>query len=339
MTLKLSQVDCTILRILQMRADLPLSELTRHSSLKAHTVRYALHRLLTRGVIRRGVFMDVYPLGYAHFGIFFSLGSRNVRSHARLMQYLLDSQHISFLSDLGGDFQYVLNICARDLFEVANFLEGLERQFGALIARKAIAMRTKLTEFPCKLLLGQDNAHAGIGWGGRISPSIELDELDHQILKSLSSSGFASGRQLARSLGVSAATVDYRVRRLTERGIISGHHYVLDSAALGIHSYLFLLYSRGLGRELAAKLTKFARNHTNIRCIVENVGEWDFELTVEVLDPRQVVHVAQEISEEFAEKIADIKILPVFGFRKISGYPFSENPTLSNSAIALRSPT
>lgn len=57
---------------------------------------------------------------------------------------------------------------------------------------------------------------------GRTRPSnpIQPDTLDRQIITLLRSDGRRSNREIARRLGVPEATVRYRVRRLTESGVL-----------------------------------------------------------------------------------------------------------------------
>ena len=57
--------------------------------------------------------------------------------------------------------------------------------------------------------------------GERARPTIQPDDLDRQIIALLREDGRRSNREVARKLGVPEATVRYRVRRLTDSGILS----------------------------------------------------------------------------------------------------------------------
>lgn len=55
---------------------------------------------------------------------------------------------------------------------------------------------------------------------GRARPIIQPDELDRQIITLLREDGRRSNREVARRLSVPEATVRYRVRRLTDSGVL-----------------------------------------------------------------------------------------------------------------------
>lgn len=56
--------------------------------------------------------------------------------------------------------------------------------------------------------------------GAKSRPIVQPDELDRQIIALLREDGRRSNREVARRLGVPEATVRYRVRRLTDSGVL-----------------------------------------------------------------------------------------------------------------------
>ncbi|MBW1597357.1 Lrp/AsnC family transcriptional regulator [Streptomyces sp. JJ38] len=74
-----------------------------------------------------------------------------------------------------------------------------------------------------------------------------LDDTDLRILEALQRDGRASFAELARAVNMSASAVTERVRRLEERGAISGYSAVVDPEALGldIMAFVRLAYPTG----------------------------------------------------------------------------------------------
>ncbi|MEU3138169.1 Lrp/AsnC family transcriptional regulator [Nocardiopsis alba] len=65
-------------------------------------------------------------------------------------------------------------------------------------------------------------------------PPIPLDGVDRRILGELQRDGRLSFNELSRRVNLSAPTVADRVRRLTDRGVITGYHAHVDPAAAGL---------------------------------------------------------------------------------------------------------
>jgi len=60
-----------------------------------------------------------------------------------------------------------------------------------------------------------------------------LDEIDRKLLRELLMDSKRSYRELARSIGVSTATVINRVQRLESSGVIKGYTIMIDHERLG----------------------------------------------------------------------------------------------------------
>ena len=61
-----------------------------------------------------------------------------------------------------------------------------------------------------------------------------MDDIDLRLLSALRANGRASYAELARLVGKSAPSVQDRVRRLEERGVISGYTASVEPHALGL---------------------------------------------------------------------------------------------------------
>ena len=61
----------------------------------------------------------------------------------------------------------------------------------------------------------------------------QVDSLDEQILAALQGNGRLTMKSLAEQVGLSSPAMIERVRRLEERGVISGYRAVIAPAALG----------------------------------------------------------------------------------------------------------
>ena len=129
----------------------------------------------------------------------------------------------------------------------------------------------------------------------KIQHRVSLDEIDVEILKTLSSNGRISNADLAAKLGIAASTCLGRVRRLVDEGAIKSFGAEIAPDAIGLE--LQALISVTLRAGARAKLAEFMqsmREHPQVVQVFFLGGQEDF-----------MVHVAVENSEEVREFVLE----------------------------------
>lgn len=67
-----------------------------------------------------------------------------------------------------------------------------------------------------------------------------MEETDRQLVRLLAAQGRMSYTDLGKSLGLSTSAVHQRVRRLEQRGVITGYAALIDYAAVGLSLTAFV---------------------------------------------------------------------------------------------------
>jgi Lrp/AsnC family transcriptional regulator, leucine-responsive regulatory protein len=75
---------------------------------------------------------------------------------------------------------------------------------------------------------------AETGGGTSAGPPNHSADVDRALLAALARDGRASYTELAERVGLSVSAVHQRVRRLEQRGLITGYHAKLDAKSLGM---------------------------------------------------------------------------------------------------------
>lgn len=68
----------------------------------------------------------------------------------------------------------------------------------------------------------------------------KIDEIDVQILSLLQAHGRIKRNQIAEAVGLSVPSISERMRKLEERGVITGYHAVVDAKRLHIDICVFI---------------------------------------------------------------------------------------------------
>lgn len=305
----------------QLQAAAPVDKIRKLTNMRSHSVRYWLNRGLDLGVIQRRCFMNMFRLGYTQHQIYISLATGSRERRQAVVERLIQSTMVTWLGRLGGDYQYGANIISNNLAEVFDLFHSISEEFGHILLEKAIAVRVALTLLGSKYLAPHIDPGEPLSY--RITTEyIETDELDRKLLRAVTNDASQSTHQIARNLAIPQSTVDYRLKKLVENGVIVGHYYAVLPEKVGMHSFLLLLCSKGISNELRQELYNFCVEHPNVTIFIEAIGNWDFEMVFEVEHSEQATIIMEELQDAFGDKLHWIKMLPLFSYLKLAEYPF-----------------
>ncbi len=107
----------------------------------------------------------------------------------------------------------------------------------------------------------------------RIAGSVELDDLDIEILRSLNDNARKSFRDIAKELRVSLTTVSNRVKAMEREGVIQGYIPVIESTKLGYDIMVVIGVKVVHGRivETERDLAK----DSAVFAVFDSTGDWD----------------------------------------------------------------
>lgn len=126
------------------------------------------------------------------------------------------------------------------------------------------------------------------------SAALPLDPTDIAILEVLQQDGRIGISELGRRIGLSQPATSERVKRLEERGIVTGYGARIDAAALGL-GMMAIIRLRTTHEHIRACLTQFSEI-PNIVEVFRLTGEDCFLLKVLVPNPSQLESIVDSIA-------------------------------------------
>lgn len=148
-----------------------------------------------------------------------------------------------------------------------------------------------------------------------------LDDTNRKILFQLDVDAGISRQQFAKELGITRQSLEYRIRKLVEKGVVKRFYALTDFHALGLWQYNVFTKLQDLNKinEMLEYLVKNERTHWVTRCH----GMFDLAYYLHVRDPAEFASIQNEINEKFGTSIQSRNILiieRILFFTK----PFSE---------------
>jgi len=108
----------------------------------------------------------------------------------------------------------------------------------------------------------------------------ELDIKDRKILFELSINARYSAARIAKLVGLSRDTVEYRINNLIKNSIISGFITIIDLEKTGVATaHLVYLKLQKFNKEFEEMLIEFLVNHKNTIWVCSCIGKWDIGIS------------------------------------------------------------
>lgn len=124
--------------------------------------------------------------------------------------------------------------------------------------------------------------------------TLPLDELDRLLLRLLSADGRRSYADLARDTGLSTSAVHQRVRRLEQRGAVTGYRAVVDPATAGLPLTAFISI-QAIDPAAPDDAPDRLRHLAAIEACFSVAGTESYILQVRVPGPAELEQLLQEI--------------------------------------------
>ena len=296
----------TLIKAIELRADEPITNIAKQVGQKVPTVRRRLSRLRELGVIgAKRAYVNLYPLGYVNYIVYFSISSE--KGSEKLIEFLKQESKITWLCEVGGDFQFGVSVAAKSPIAFSSFIDRLSKS--CVIYDKILSIRLSITTLPREYLGSKKIIKKNLFQG--YTEVVKIDRTDEEIIELVAKQQDSSDRELSRALSIPLSTFHRRLKALETNKIVTGYQYLFEPKKINISSYRFLLETRSSGSRIRKELMIFSKSHLNIHKFIECIGAWDYELEVDVRDSREIGAIRSELIDSFAQQLARVRVVPL----------------------------
>jgi DNA-binding Lrp family transcriptional regulator len=324
--MKLSEIEREVLAEIELNSNRSSKEVARALGIKEHTVRRTIERLVTQKLVLATVSIDVTRLGFREVSIYLLITAEAEAAEATLIQTLSNSDRVSILVETGGLYSHRLVVIAKDERDLLNWFESLSIPNGVRIVRRDIVVNLDIIDFG-RIRIKKDKPKFGIRMGGYSGKPIVLSNIDHGILKAITSAPAISLREISQQTGAPQSTVSFRIKALTEKGIIVAFRYLLVGLKEELRSFKLFVKCSVPAITARQKILQFCEQTEGCSYVIQTFGAWDYEVGIRVPTAKEAAVVAEKLRRLLSKWEYEVSIVPVFELHKFNNYPFSNNPT------------
>ena len=307
----LDALDRRVLYELDRNASQSLSELARKIRQGRDRVEYRVERLIERKIIKRfTASVNLYRLGFTIFKSYLRLENDKARV-AEFVSYLRTHPRVYWLALCDGSWDLIFAVFARNPLEFHEIHSSILSKFNPLVLNFSSYTLVDLRIYNRTYLANRGGEFVIVGGPPE---DVEIDQLDFSILKLLSKDARQAASEMAEKLDVSPQVVRYRIDRLERQQIITGYRIDLDLARLNMLFFKTQFFLRNYQLSLRQQLRDIAAANPNITSYIEQIGDCNVELELEVNDYAQYSRIIDEIRGEHSKLVRNFQSMLVRKF-------------------------
>ena len=291
--------DKRILSELLLDARISLTKLAKRTQVSREVVAYRIKRLEEQKTIQGYYALINYTaLGYSRQVIFLAFKGVTAEQEANIILHLAQHEYVTYMSTIIGKWNVVLDIVTENQVLLEKVFHEILQPIEKHLSNFLLINTTIRGEFYPTKFLGITTKHN--------VPSetkyYELDAVDKQLLQELSTNARAEYTMLAKTTGLPATTVAFRIKRLQKNNILLGSTMSIDYKQFGWDFYNIQLKMQ---QKQIKKFFSFVSEHPNTVFYYEYLGHesWDLDVGIIVQNTQELQRVVNEIKEKFGDEL------------------------------------
>ncbi|MCF7872327.1 Lrp/AsnC family transcriptional regulator [Candidatus Woesearchaeota archaeon] len=133
----------------------------------------------------------------------------------------------------------------------------------------------------------------------------KLDKKDTKILYELDINARQSNSQIGKKVKLSKEVVQYRIKRLEEKGIILRYSTLIDMFKVGMRKYKLYLRLRGATKEKQEEIAQYFYKHKKTEWVIICSGRWDLIANYWVRDVNEFDEEIQIVINKYSQYIQE----------------------------------
>lgn len=293
-TQEIDELDSAILAALDLNCRTSTVELAKTLNRSRQTIDYRIERLEDRAIIQNyHTTVNYSRIGFRKYKIFLRL--RNLPDRKKeFREFLYSLGNVYWIGESSGSWDILIGLFYRQELEIASVGNQLVSAYEDLIVARFGQIIVSIDQFPKAYFNGETKPSRAL-LGSVVQH--ELDRQDYNLLAELIQDAKTPAAQLAEKFGTSLASVQKRMKRLEEAGIIVQYRIGVDLCKVGLQLYKVIFDLWSYGDEEHRQLLAYVSTRPEIQYVVRNI--WTIELEIIVSDYRQVQALIDDIRKHF----------------------------------------
>lgn len=296
------------------------SQLAKKVALSKPAIEYRIKRLQKNDIIfKYYTAINITKLGYSQYKIYFKFQNTSPQDEKKITDYWTKDNNTAWAGQIRGRWDLAVSILAKSNFEFGTTLSTFMNKFSKFILEKDVLLTEYSPIYQREYLEKTKQKEFTYGVPEQI---YKLDETDTKILQVLSNNARIPIIDLAEKTELTRDIINYRLKKLTNEGIINQYRCYLNLQNLNINHYKIILRTKNFNQEAEDRIKQYISKHKKATQFLKLIGSWDLEIEFETENEDELYAILQEIRNEFSNIIRDFDIIRITKTFKLNYFPF-----------------
>jgi Lrp/AsnC family leucine-responsive transcriptional regulator len=296
---KLDLKDKKILFHLDLNSRQSFSQIGKKVGLHKDVVAYRVKKLQEKGIIiGYSTVVDYSKLGYNLYRFYFTFQNTTPTLKNEIIDYFINEKYVGFVKSLEGNYDLLVGIFVENYLQAHSFWQKSLKNYGKYFLKKVFTAYCQVEQYAYRFLLDEkDSSQLLICQWIDSGKSVEIDDLDYQIIKLITQNSRLSTIDIAKELGKTSIVIHNRLKKLMELDIILAYRLQIDFPKIGYYNYKVDIELNKFDK--VDSILEFFKSNPNFEFMCKTIGYVDLEVAFYFNSHHQIRQLMEDLSNKY----------------------------------------
>ena len=296
--------DRKIIYYLDLDSRQSFSQIGRKVGLHKDVVAYRVKNLLEKGVIRFITSINEYKLGICYLRFCFKYQYVTPEIKKEIIEYFVRNKYTVAVHSSEGNYDLVILLAVKNTPVFYNTWCNIFSKYRDYFANQVFSVFCGTMEYKYTFLLDEKESKKDDRIlftrydDGKLAI---IDDLGYKILKLIHNNARMPTIEIAEKLNTTAATINSRIKKLIESGVILGFRVALDYSKIGYNYYKVDIILKDTSK--IQKIVDYVESKPNLVGRIISLGYVDLEFVFFLKNVNELHDIMNDLSSKFPDII------------------------------------
>ena len=286
-------------------------------------VAHRVKRLQEKGIIKKFYTkINDAKLGYIHIRLYLTYQYTNPEIEEEIIKHFCENRYVEFIHSAEGDHDLVLVLGTKNIVDFYNSWTKTLNKYRNYFTNQIFSIFVKSYKYKHLFLIKDKQTKRTENIKPKmfiIPQELEIDDLDYKILKIIISDARTQTIEIAKKLKTTSKTINNRIKRLIEMGVIEDYRVSLDLSKIGYSIYKAFVNLRDFDK--IKKIIEYISENPSLDDIDIAMGYSDMEFVFILQNTDELIEIMKDLYQKFPDTIKNYSYMRLVKTHKWSYLP------------------